>query len=73
MRRAVRAMTTMAAGLSLAAGLLGGCRAGCEATAHASEREPGRVFALERANHAWAIRSIELTDQQSARDSQELP
>jgi sortase A len=47
--------------------------AGCEATVHASEREPGRVFALERANHAWAIRSIELTDQQSARDSQELP
>ncbi len=34
--------------------------AGCEATAHASEREPGRVFALERANDAWAIRSIEL-------------
>jgi sortase A len=46
---------------------------GCEAAAHASEREPGRVFALERANHAWAIRSIELTDRQSARDSQELP
>ena len=26
--------------------------AGCEAAGHGSEREPGRVFALERANHA---------------------
>ena len=47
--------------------------AGCDQAAHASEPEPGRVFALERANHAWSIRSIELTDQPSARDSQELP
>lgn len=47
--------------------------AGCEGAAPTSAREPGRVFALERANQAWAIKSIELTDQLSARDSQELP
>lgn len=34
--------------------------AGCEAVGHASEREPGRVFDLERAHDAWVIRSIEL-------------
>lgn len=47
--------------------------AGCEGPGHPSEREPGRVFALERANQAWAIRSIELTDRQSAQDPHELP
>ena len=47
--------------------------AGCDRAAHATEAEPGRVFALERANQGWSIRSIELTDQPAARDSQELP
>ncbi len=36
-----RALTAMASGLSLAAALLGGCRAGCEAKASAVGPEPG--------------------------------
>jgi sortase A len=47
--------------------------AGCDRAGHASKGEPGRVFALERANQGWSIRSIELTDRPAARDSQELP
>jgi sortase A len=45
----------------------------CESAGDRSGWASGRAFALERTNHAWAIRSIELTDRQSARDSQELP
>ncbi len=48
-------------------------RAGCEAVGHAApERAAGRVFALERANHAWAIRSIELVEPQAAPESYEV-
>jgi sortase A len=75
-RQAVqRYLSLMGARLAACAVSVTGNRAsaGCEAAAHAWEREPGRVFALERANQAWSIRSIELIDQPSARDSQELP
>jgi sortase A len=47
--------------------------ASCERAAQSSDDEPGRVFALERENQAWSIRSIELTGQTSPRDSQEQP
>jgi sortase A len=47
--------------------------ADCEATVHASSKigQPRRVFALERSNGGWAIRSIVLADRQPVRESQE--
>jgi sortase A len=44
----------------------------CVSAGHTVKQEPGRRFVLERSREAWAIRSIELTEPQSARASQEV-
>ena len=74
-REVQRYLTLRGVRLAVCAVSLRGDRAsaGCDGAGRASEGEPGRMFVLERANQVWAIRSIELTDQPSARDSQELP